>query len=157
MKKYLGRILENLLKIWGAAWIGCLISFVPMYIARFNFASPATEKWISGIVGCIGTMAALFLFFKWEGRKREARIASKKELILFSVTPTILWSIIGCLFFNPFLVLTNVIFVSDAILGYEAITDYAFFEPLPYALLFSVFYSASILGGYLYGRRVNDL
>ena len=83
MKKCLGTIFANLLKVWGAAWIGFLVSFLPMYIMRFNSASYRAENLVSGISGGLGTIVALFLFFKWEGRKRELRIASPKEIALY--------------------------------------------------------------------------
>ena len=158
MKKCLGTIFANLLKVWGAAWIGFLVSFLPMYIMRFNSASYRAENLVSGISGGLGTIVALFLFFKWEGRKREFRIASPKEIALYSVVPTILWALIGSLFApNPFLVLTNAFLFCDAITGIEKVADYAFFQPFPYALLFAVFYSAAIFGGYMYGRKFSDL
>ena len=158
MKKCLGTIFANLLKVWGAAWIGFLVSFLPMYIMRFNSASYRAENLVSGISGGLGTIVALFLFFKWEGRKREFRVASPKEIALYSVVPTILWAVIGSLFApNPFLVLTNAFLFCDAMTGIEKVADYAFFQPFPYALLFAVFYSAAIFGGYMYGRRFNDL
>ena len=158
MKKCLGTIFANLLKVWGAAWIGFLVSFLPMYIMRFNSASYRAENLVSGISGGLGTIVALFLFFKWEGRKREFRVASPKEIALYSVVPTILWALIGSLFApNPFLVLTNAFLFCDAMTEIEKVADYAFFQPFPYALLFAVFYSAAIFGGYMYGRRFNDL
>lgn len=158
MKKHLGTIFANFLKVWGAAWVGFLVSFLPMYIARFSRASMTTENFISGISGGLGTMVALFLFFKWEGRKREFRVVSPKEIALYSVAPTVLWALIGSLFApNPFLILTNASLFCHAMTGIENVADYAFFQPFPYALLFSAFYSAAIFGGYWYGRRFNDL
>jgi len=158
MKKHLSTIGFNLLKVWGAAWVGFLISFLPMYIMRFNSASHRDENLVSGIAGGIGTMVALFLFFKWEGRKREFRVVPLKEIALYSVAPTILWALIGSLFApNPFLVLTNAFFFCDAMTGIENIADYAFFQPFPYALLFAVFYSVAIFGGYIFGRKFSDL
>ena len=158
MKKHFTAIGFNLFKVWGAAWVGFLISFLPMYIMRFNSASHGAENLVSGIAGGIGTMVALFLFFKWEGRKREFRVASQKELAIYSVAPTVLWALIGSLFKpNPFLVLTNAFLFCDAMTGIENVVDYAFFQPFPYALLFAVFYSAAIFGGYLYGRKFSDL
>lgn len=158
MKKYLGTIFLNILKVWGAAWVGMLVALIPMYIARFNSVPPKTENLLIGIVDGVGTIVTLFLFFKWEGRKREIRLASPKEICLYSVAPTILWAVIGCLcVFNPAMVLTGVIYFSNAVLGLEAVTEYAFFQPFPFALLFAVFYSAAIFGGYMYGRRFSDL
>ncbi len=158
MKKCLGTIFANLLKVWGAAWIGFLVSFLPMYIMRFNSASYRAENLVSGISGGLGTLVALFLFFKWEGRKREFRVASSKTIIFYSLAPTILWALIGSLFKpNPFLVLTNAFLFCDAMTGIEKVADYAFFQPFPFALLFAVFYSAAIFGGYMYGRKFNDL
>ena len=158
MKKHLTTVGFNLLKVWGAAWVGFLISFLPMYIMRFNSASYRAENLVSGISGGLGTMVVLFLFFKWEGRKREFRVASPKTILLYSLAPTILWALIGSLFApNPFLVLTNTFLFCDAVTGIEKVADYAFFQPFPYALLFAVFYSAAILGGYMYGRKFSDL
>ena len=157
MKKYLGTIFANFLKVWGAAWVGFLVSFLPMYIARFSRASMTTENFISGISGGLGTMVALFLFFKWEGRKREFRVTSPKTIILYSLAPTILWALIGSLFPNPFLVLTTTASFCNGVTGVESIVEYAFFQPFPYALLFAIFYSAAIFGGYMYGRKFSDL
>ena len=158
MKKHLSAIGFNLLKVWGAAWVGFLISMIPLYIIRFNSVPLNTENVLFGIIGGIGTTITLFLFFKWEGRKREFRVASPKTIVLYSVTPTILWALIGSLFApNPFLVLTNAASFCMGVIGVEAVVDFTFFQHFPYALLFAVFYSAAIFGGYLYGRRFNDL
>ena len=104
MKKHFTTVGFNLFKVWGAAWVGSLISYIPLYIIRFNSVPLNTENVLFGIIGGIGTTITLFLFFKWEGRKRELRVASPKTIVLYSVTPTILWALIGSLFApNPFL------------------------------------------------------
>ena len=158
MKKHFTTVTFNLLKVWGTAWVGFLISFLPMYIMRFNSASHRAENLVSGIAGGLGTMVALFLFFKWEGRKREFRVAAPKTIILYSLAPTILWALIGSLFKpNPFLVLTNTASFCMGAIGVDAVADLTFFQPFPYALLFAIFYSVAIFGGYLYGRKFSDL
>ena len=103
-------------------------------------------------------LLSLFLFFKWEGRKREFRVATPKEIVLYSVAPTIIWALLGSLFApNPFLILTTTASLCLGVSGVDAVVDLTFFQPFPYALLFAVFYSAAIFGGYMYGRRFNDL
>ena len=158
MKKYLGRILENLFKVWGAAWVGFLIGSIPLYIIRANNVPKNTENVLFGIIGGVGAIVTLFLFFKWEGRKREFRVATPKEIVLYSVAPTILWALIGSLFKpNPFLILTTVTAFCNGVMGVESVVEYTFFQPFPFALLFAVFYSAAIFGGYMYGRKHSDL
>ena len=158
MKKHLSTIGLNLIKIWGAAWMGFLIGSIPLYIIRANSVPKNTENLLFGIIGGVGTMITLFLFFKWEGRKREFRVATPKEIVLYSVAPTILWALIGSLFApNPFLILTATASFCNGVTGVENVTDYTFFQPFPYALLFAVFYSAAIFGGYMYGRKHSDL
>lgn len=158
MKKHLSTIALNLLKVWGAAWVGFLIGSVPLYIIRANSVPRNIENILFGIIGGVGAMITLFFFFKWEGRKREFRVASPKMIVLYSLAPTILWALIGSLFKpNPFLVLTTTAHFCMGVSGVEAVADLAFFQPFPYALLFAVFYSAAILGGYLFGRKFSDL
>ncbi len=158
MKKHLSAIGFNLLKVWGAAWVGFLIDWIPLYIIRFNSVPLDTENVLSGMIGGVGTTITLFFFFKWEGRKREFRVASPKTIILYSLVPTILWALIGSLFKpNPFLVLTNNASFCMGVNGVDAVADLTFFQPFPYALLFAVFYSAAIFGGYMYGRKFSDL
>ena len=158
MKKHLSTIGLNLIKVWGAAWMGFLISYIPLYIIRFNSVPLNTENVLLGIIGGVGTMITLFFFFKWEGRKREFRVASPKTIVFYSVAPTIIWALIGSLFApNPFLVLTNTASFCMGINGVDAVADLTFFQPFPYALLFAVFYSAAIFGGYLHGRKHSDL
>ena len=158
MKKHLSTIGFNLLKVWGAAWVGSLISYIPLYIIRFNSVPLNTENVLFGIIGGVGTMVTLFFFFKWEGRKREFRVAAPKTIILYSLAPTILWALIGSLFKpNPFLVLTNTASFCMGAIGVDAVADLTFFQPFPYALLFAIFYSVAIFGGYLYGRKFSDL
>ena len=158
MKKYLGRILENLFKVLGAAWVGFLIGSIPLYIIRANSVPKNTENVLFGIIGGVGAIVTLFLFFKWEGRKREFRVATPKEIVLYSVAPTIIWALLGSLFApNPFLILTTTASLCLGVSGVDAVVDLTFFQPFPYALLFAVFYSAAIFGGYMYGHRFNDL
>ena len=158
MKKYLGRILENLFKVWGAAWVGFLIGSIPLYIIRANSVPKNTENVLFGIIGGVGAIVTLFLFFKWEGRKREFRVATPKEIVLYSVAPTIIWALLGSLFApNPFLILTTTASLCLGVSGVDAVVDLTFFQPFPYALFFAVFYSAAIFGGYLYGRKFSDL
>ena len=158
MKKHLSTIGLNLIKVWGAAWVGFLIGFIPLYIIRANSVPRNTENVLFGIIGGVGAMITLFFFFKWEGRKREFRVASPKQILLYALAPTILWALIGSLFKpNPFLVLTNTASFCMGINGVDAVADLTFFQPFPYALLFAVFYSAAIFCGYLYGRKHSDL
>lgn len=158
MKKHLSAIGFNLLKVWGAAWVGFLIGSVPLYIIRANNVPRNIENILFGIIGGVGAMITLFFFFKWEGRKREFRVSSPKTIVLYSLAPTILWALLGSLFKpNPFLVLTTTAHFCMGLNGVEAVADLAFFQPFPYALLFAVFYSAAILGGYLFGRKFSDL
>ena len=158
MKKHFTTVTFNLLKVWGAAWVGFLIGFIPLYIIRANSVPRNTENVLFGIIGGIGAMITLFFFFKWEGRKREFRIASPKTIILYSLAPTILWALIGSLFKpNPFLVLTNTASFCMGAIGVDAVADLTFFQPFPYALLFAIFYSVAIFGGYMYGRKFSDL
>ena len=158
MKKHLSIIGFNLLKVWGAAWIGFLIDWIPIFIIRGNNVPRNTENVLLGIIGGVGTAITLFLFFKWEGRKREFRIASPKEIILYSLAPTMLWALIGSLFApNPFLILTTVTAFCNGVMGVESVVEYTFFQPFPFALLFAVFYSAAIFCGYMYGRKYSDL
>lgn len=158
MKKHLSIIGLNLVKIWGAAWVGFLIGSIPLYIIRANSVPRNTENILFGIIGGIATMITLFFFFKWEGRKREFRMATPKEILLCSIAPTLLWALIGSLFKpNPFLVLTNNASFCMGVIGVDAVADLTFFQPFPFALLFAVFYSAAIFGGYMYGRKFNDL
>ena len=158
MKKHLSTIGLNLIKVWGAAWMGFLISYIPLYIIRFNSVPLNTENVLLGIIGGVGAMITLFFFFKWEGRKREFRVASPKTILLYSLAPTIIWALIGSLFKpNPFLVLTNTASFCMGIIGVDSVADLSFLQPFPYALLFAVFYSAAIFGGYLYGRKHSDL
>ena len=103
MRKHLSTIGLNLLKVWGAAWMGFLIGSIPLYIIRANSVPRNTENVLFGIIGGVGAIVTLFLFFKWEGRKREFRIATPKEIVLYSVAPTIIWALLGSLFApNPF-------------------------------------------------------
>ena len=76
MKKHFTTVTFNLLKVWGAAWVGFLIGSIPLYIIRANSVPRNTENVLFGIIGGIGAMITLFFFFKWEGRKREFRLAS---------------------------------------------------------------------------------
>ncbi len=157
MKKHLSTIGLNLVKIWGAAWVGFLIGSIPLYIIRANSVPRNTENVLFGIIGGIGTIITLFFFFKWEGRKREFRVASPKTILLYALAPTILWALIGSLFPNPFLVLTTTASFCNGVTGVESVVEYSFFQPFPYALLFAVFYSVAIFGGYMYGRKFSDL
>lgn len=157
MKKHLTTVGFNLLKVWGAAWVGFLIGSIPLYIIRANSVPRNTENVLFGIIGGIGAMITLFFFFKWEGRKREFRVTSPKTIILYSLAPTILWALIGSLFPNPFLVLTTTASFCNGVTGVESVIEYTFFQPFPYALLFAIFYSAAIFGGYMYGRKFSDL
>lgn len=158
MQKHLSTIGFNLLKVWGAAWIGFLIDWIPIFIIRGNNVPRNTENILLGIIGGVGTAITIFFLFKWEGRKREFRVATPKVILLYSAAPTLLWALIGSLFApNPFLVLTTTANFCSGMIGVESVLDYAFFHPFPYALLFAVFYSAAIFGGYMYGRKHNDL
>ena len=153
MKKYLGTIGVNALKIWGASWIGFLVEAIPSYIMRFQRVTEKIQNIVSGVICGIAAMVALFIFFKWEGRKREFHAYTTPELILVSAAPALLWAIIGCVFVgNNFLVLTCVVPLCGAVTGIEQI-DYTFFTPLPFALLFAVFYAVAIFLGYWYGRK----
>jgi hypothetical protein len=158
MKKHLPTIGLNLVKVWGAAWMGFLIGSIPLYIIRGNLAPRNIENILFGIIGGVGAMITLFFFFKWEGRKREFRVVTPKEILLCSVAPTILWALIGSLFKpNPFLILTTVTSFCNGVMGVESVIEYTFIQPFPFALLFAVFYSAAIFGGYMYGRKHSDL
>jgi hypothetical protein len=158
MKKHLATIGLNLVKVWGAAWMGFLIGSIPLYILRGNLVPRNIENILFGIIGGVGAMITLFFFFKWEGRKREFRVVTPKEFLLCSVAPTILWALIGSLFKpNPFLILTTVTSFCNGVMGVESVVEYTFFQPFPFALLFAVFYSAAIFGGYMYGRKHSDL
>ena len=153
MKKYLGTIGVNALKIWGASWIGFLVEFIPLYIMRFQHVTEKIQDIVSGIICGIAAMVALFIFFKWEGRKREFRTYSLSELILVSVAPAFLWAIVGSILIGRnFYILTCVVSLCSAVTGIQQI-DYTFFTPLPFALLFAVFYAVAIFFGYLYGRK----
>ena len=158
MKKHIPIIGLNLVKVWGAAWMGFLIGWIPLYIIRGNLVPRNIENILFGIIGGVGAIVTLFLFFKWEGRKREFRVATPKEIVLYSVAPTILWALIGSLFKpNPFLILTTVTAFCNGVMGVESVVEYTFFQPFPFALLFAVFYSAAIFCGYMYGRKYSDL
>lgn len=153
MKKHLGVIGANALKIWGASWIGFLISVIPLYVMRFQHVTEKVQDIVSAIVGGIAAMVALFIFFKWEGRKQEFRTYSPSELILVSVAPALLWAIVGSLLTGRnFYVLTLVVSLCSAVTGIQQI-DYTFLTPLPFALLFGFFYAVAIFLGYLYGRK----
>ena len=153
MKKHLGTIGANALKIWGASWIGFLVSVIPLYVMRFQHVNEKIQNIVSAIVCGIAAMVALFFFFIWEGRKRESQAYSIPELILVSAAPALFWAIVGCVFAgNNVLILTCIVALCSAVTGIEQI-DYTFFTPLPFALLFAFFYAVAIFLGYWYGRK----
>ena len=141
MKKHLATIGLNLVKVWGAAWMGFLIGSIPLYILRGNLVSRNIENTLFGIIGGLGAMITLFFVFKWEGRKREFRVATPKEILLCSVAPALLWALIGSLFKpNPFLILTTVTSFCNGVMGVESVVEYTFFHrsPLLYSLQFFI-------------------
>ena len=62
MKKHLSTIGLNLIKVWGAAWMGFLIGAIPLYIIRGNLVPRNIENILLGIIGGVGAMITLFFF-----------------------------------------------------------------------------------------------
>ena len=153
MKKYFSIIFENALKVWGASWIGFLVVVIPLYVMRGKGVSTKMQDIVSAIICGVSVMVALFLFFIWEGRKKEFMNAPIKELVLNSIIPVLLWALVGSVLRgDSFLVLTYVVPFCNALTGIET-ADFRFFTPFPFALLFGFFYAVAILLGYLYGRK----
>ena len=151
MKKYIGQIFLNVLRIWGGTWIGVLVSIVPMYIMLGNHVSPYTENLVDGIIGLVVAAIALFYYCVWDGRNNNRRHYTKKEIALISFLPIPFW-VLFCLFvINPFIIMGNLVFLCDAIYGYTSIAEWSFLTPLPIALGAGVIYSTSMFLGYLYG------
>lgn len=153
MKKYLGTIALNATKICGASWIGFLVAFIPLYIMRGEGVSTKIQDIVSAIICGVSVMVALFLFFIWEGRKKEFMNAPMKELLFNSAAPVLLWALVGSVLRgDSFLVLTYVVPFCNALTGIET-ADFRFFTPFPFALLFGFFYAVAIFLGYWYGRK----
>ena len=153
MKKYLGTIALNALKICGASWIGYLVSFIPLYVMRGYQASPITQEIARSIIVCVSAMIALFSFFTWQGRTSEGKQFSVKELILVSAAPVPVWALVGWAFGgDSFFILTAVVSTCTAVTGIDPV-DYKFFTPFPFALLYGFFYAIAIFLGYWYGRK----
>ena len=152
MKKHIGQIFLNVLKIWGATWIGVLVSVIPMYIMRGNGAGSYTEYLVDGLIGLGVTAIALFYYFIWEGRNNNRRHYTKKEMLLLSVLPTPIWTLFCCLFAkSAFVIMGNLALFCSAIFGYESTSQWSFITPLPIALGAGAIYSTSMFLGYLYG------
>ena len=153
MKKLIGPILLNSLKIWGCTWIGFAVSAIPMYIMRGNGVPATIEQVIDAIVGGLATLCALFLFFIWEGRQRASQTASSKELLLLSGVPAAVWVLACCAFVgNTFIAMGNPTMLVTVLTKLE-VADFGFFTPLPIALIFGILYAAAIFGGYTYGKH----
>lgn len=152
MKQCFGTILLNALKIWGASWIGGLVSIIPLYIMRGNGAPTPVQNWGSALIGGLTAAVALFIFFVREGRSGEFRKYAKKELLLLSVLPSLFWIVVGCLFVkNNFVILVNATMFCEAVTGIP-VAEYGLLTPLPFALAFGVIYSVAVFLGYWYGQ-----
>ena len=152
MKKYIGQIFLNVIKIWGGTWIGVLVSIVPMYIMRGNHVSPYTENLVDGIIGLVVAAIALFYYCVWDGRNNNRRHYTKKEIALISFLPIPFWVLLCCLFvMNNLIIMGNLVLLCRAIYGYESISQWSVITPLPIALGAGVIYSTSMFLGYLYG------
>ncbi len=152
MKKYIGQIFLNLMKIWGGTWIGFLVSIIPMYIMRGNNVSKYTEYLVDGIISLCVTAIALFYYCVWDGRNNNRRHYTKKEMALISFLPIPFWVLLCCLFvINNFIIMGNLASLCSAIYGYESISEWSVLTPLPIALGSGVIYSVSMFLGYLYG------
>ena len=153
MKKYFSIIFENALKVWGASWIGFLVVVIPLYVMRGKGVSTKIQDIVSAIICGVSVMVALFLFFIWEGRKKEFMNAPMKALLFNSAVPVLLWALVGSVLRgDSFLVLTYVVPFCNALTGIETV-DFHFFTTFPFALLFGFFYAVAIFLGYWYGRK----
>ena len=77
MKKYIGQIFLNLMKIWGGTWIAFLVSIIPMYIMRGNNVSKYTEYLVDGIISLCVTAIALFYYCVWDGHTVTSEVKTK--------------------------------------------------------------------------------
>ena len=153
MKKLIGTILLNSLKIWGCTWIGFAVSVIPMFIMRGNGVPATTEQVVDAIVGGLAALVALFSFFIWEGRKRELQKASTKELLILAGVPAAIWVLACCVFVgDTFIVMGNPTMLVVVLTKLE-VANFGFFTPLPIALIFGILYAAAIFAGYAYGKH----
>lgn len=87
--------------MWGASWIGFLVSFIPLYIFRGVYHDMATKERLEDVImtvfGMLGAVAFLLIYYS---RNEDAEKTEIKEsavrAALSSAIYGIVWIITGC-------------------------------------------------------------
>ena len=87
--------------MWGASWIGFLVSFIPLYIFRGIYHDMSTKEHLEDIIMTVfGLLGALLFLLIYYSRNEDAEKTEIKEsavrAALSSAIYGIVWIITGC-------------------------------------------------------------
>ena len=155
LKKYAEPLFVTLLKILGCSWLGYFPGLLILHILRAQGATSDTHWLWAGLVGTMSTVIFLFCFLVGEGGENIYRKASRKERLILSVTPPLIWLILCCLLKVHCEML--IVCPGMIIMGLQKIhvVDYTFFTPLPIGSVCALLYALAIYSGSLMGRRIH--
>lgn len=153
LKEHMESIFVNTLKIWGCTWLSFLVWIIPLYIMRSYEIAAVIKYLITGIGGALFIMLFLFLFAMKQGQKSEFRRVGKKELLVISAVPSLIWMIVSCLLAGNCEITMGCLSTLVAALSGLQPLDFSVFTPFPIAFIFALFYTLSSYGGYLLGKH----
>ena len=101
MKKMIKSSIVGAVIMWGASWIGFLVSFIPLYIFRGVYHDMATKERLEDVImtafGMLGAVVFLLIYYS---RNEDAEKTEIKEsavrAALSSAIYGIVWIITGC-------------------------------------------------------------
>ncbi len=87
--------------MWGASWIGFLVSFIPLYIFRGVYHDMATKERLEDVImtvfGMLGAVAFLLIYYsRNEDAEKTVIKESAVRAVLSSSIYGIVWIVTGC-------------------------------------------------------------
>ena len=155
LKKCAEPIFVTFLKLFGCSWLGYFPGIILLFALRAMGATADTQWLWAGLVGTAFTIIFLFCFMVGEGGENIYRKASRKERLILSVAPPLIWLILCCLLKVHCEML--IVCPGMIIMGWQKIhvVDYTFFTPLPIGSVCALLYALAIYSGSLMGRRIH--
>ena len=148
----MGKIGLNLMKIWGAIWLGIALSLIPYNVLNFFIDNGKVKALLIAFMSCFFAMGGLFFMTFRESYKEEHIKKTVKFHILAAIIPAFLHMIISIISFGNVWVVAGASYFNEFLAGMdvEAITISDIFLT---SIIFDTAYAVSIWLGSYFGRK----
>ena len=89
-KDFISKICFNLLKIWGASWLGLLLAWIPVHVVRFFISNTETDEMLIAFLSGSFTMIVLFIMAYRESYKEANVKCTIVQKVLIAIIPAIM-------------------------------------------------------------------